>query len=129
MTTITIPRALLEQTLNALLLPCDRWNAAQSKIVTAAVSSALAALAAPATAPETCGHCGRRVLDAPWTVRATPEDPAWHDAPTAPGMWACLYRDEFSTAIFNDYEVENFDTEQMAECRWYGPIPQEGEKS
>jgi len=51
MTTITIERELLEQALNALLLPCDRWNAVQHKIVTAASDALLTALAAPATAP------------------------------------------------------------------------------
>lgn len=52
MTTITIDRALLEQALNALLLPCDRWNKQQFLIVKGAIESLNAALAAPATAPE-----------------------------------------------------------------------------
>ena len=51
MTTITIDRALLEQALNALLLPCDRWNKQQFLIVKGAIESLNAALAAPATAP------------------------------------------------------------------------------
>ena len=52
MTTITIDRKVLEQALNALLLPCDRWNGKQFLIVNAAVNSVQNALAAPATAPE-----------------------------------------------------------------------------
>ncbi len=35
MTTITIDRKVLEQALNALLLPCDRWNGKQFLIVNA----------------------------------------------------------------------------------------------
>lgn len=45
MTTITIPRALLVQALNALLLPCDRWNGQQFKIVKAAADAVLDELA------------------------------------------------------------------------------------
>ena len=51
MTTITIERELLEQALNALLLPCDRWNKQQFLIVKGAIEALKAALAAPATAP------------------------------------------------------------------------------
>ena len=52
MTTITIERELLEQALNALLLPCDRWNGVQYRIVKDAAEALLNALATPATAPE-----------------------------------------------------------------------------
>jgi hypothetical protein len=52
MTTITIEQSLLEQALNALLLPCDRWNKQQFLIVKGAIEALNAALAAPATAPE-----------------------------------------------------------------------------
>jgi len=52
MTTININKLLLEQALNALLLPCDRWNKQQFLIVKGAIESLNAALAAPATAPE-----------------------------------------------------------------------------
>lgn len=52
MTTITIDRALLEQALNALLLPCDRWNKQQFLIVKGAIESLNAALAALATTPK-----------------------------------------------------------------------------
>ena len=52
MTTLTIDKKVLEQALNALLLPCDRWNGKQFLIVNAAVNSVQNALSAPATAPE-----------------------------------------------------------------------------
>lgn len=59
MTTITIEQSLLEQALNALLLPCDRWNKQQFLIVKGAIESLNAALAAPAAAPEPiCTKCG-----------------------------------------------------------------------
>lgn len=44
--------------------------------------------------------------------------PSWQDAPTEPGMWACLYMGELSTAIFNAYEIEHFDRDEMVGCRW-----------
>jgi len=52
MTTININKLLLEQALNALLLPCDRWNKQQFLIVKGAIESLNAALSAPATTPE-----------------------------------------------------------------------------
>lgn len=52
MTTITIEQSLLEQALNALLLPCDRWNKQQFLIVKGAIESLNAALVAPAAAPD-----------------------------------------------------------------------------
>ena len=43
-------------------------------------------------------------------------EPAWHDAPTVPGLWVvgsrCLHINELDLPI---YERSN--------CRWYGPIP------
>ena len=47
--------------------------------------------------------------------------PAWHDKPTAPGLWVvgsrCLHINELDLPI---YERSN--------CRWYGPIPDDGGK-
>ena len=47
--------------------------------------------------------------------------PAWHDAPTVPGLWVvgsrCLHINELDLPI---YERSN--------CRWYGPIPDDGGK-
>lgn len=51
--------------------------------------------------------------------------PAWHDAPTEPGLWLCEYRNSFSAVVLSDYGVKNFDANEMAYCRWYGPIPQD----
>ena len=102
----TIPRSLLEQALNALLLPCDRWNKHQFKIVTAAANAIRAELAKPSSTP------------------------AWHDAPTEPGLWLCNDGDD------NPYRRTThrvtFPLNQLLvgeNERWYGPIPQDGEKS
>ena len=100
MTTITIEQSLLEQALNALLLPCDRWNKQQFLIVKGAIESLNAALAAPATAP------------------------AWHDAPTVPGLWMCNYGD-LSVATVNQPDIDTFDPAYNTGGRWYGPIPED----
>jgi hypothetical protein len=43
-------------------------------------------------------------------------EPAWHDKPTAPGLWVvgsrCLHINELDLPI---YERSN--------CRWFGPVP------
>ena len=42
--------------------------------------------------------------------------PAWHDKPTAPGLWVvgsrCLHINELDLPIYG-----------RSNCRWYGPIP------
>ena len=100
MTAITVERELLEQALNALLLPCDRWNKQQFLIVKGAIESLNAALEAPATAP------------------------AWHVAPTVPGLWL--------NSVFmkvEDVEQWHIDCQLHLECaRWFGPIPPDGDK-
>ena len=100
MTTITIEQSLLEQALNALLLPCDRWNKQQFLIVKGAIEALKAALAAPASAP------------------------AWHDAPTVPGVWICDEGDICYTWTAHNIEIlDQFDPGDG--LRWYGPIPED----
>lgn len=45
-------------------------------------------------------------------------EPAWHDAPTVPGLWVvgsrCLHINELDLPIYKD-----------SRCRWYGPIPED----
>lgn len=96
MTTITIECELLEQALEALELATEDYDDSAVGIEIESIHSLRAALSAPATAPE----------------------PSWQDAPTVPGMWACLYMGELSTAIFNAYEIEHFDASEMGGCRW-----------
>lgn len=121
MTPITIDRDLPKRWLKTLefIEGCNGVAVLDPIDLKELLESVRAALSAPATAPEQCGHCGRRVIDAPWPVRdTTPEQPSWQDAPTKPGMWACLYMGELSTAIFNAYEIEHFDASEMGGCRW-----------
>jgi hypothetical protein len=51
------------------------------------------------------------------TIKAAlSKTPAWHDKPTAPGLWVvgsrCLHINELDLPI---YERSN--------CRWFGPVP------
>ena len=61
---------------------------------------------------------------------AKPSAPAWHDAPTEPGLWMCNDGDD------NPYRRTThrvtFPLNQLLvgeNERWNGPIPQDGEKS
>ncbi len=70
MTTITIERAVVHRALSAL-----EYHTQQTRPIhnTELVIEELRdALAAPATSPEKCGHCGRRTIDPPWPVRTAP---------------------------------------------------------
>ena len=66
---------------------------------------------------EDCPYCRIESLEATC--------PAWHDAPTVPGLWVCR---QAITDNVQAYEV----TDQMALNRnlklkgqWYGPIPED----
>lgn len=47
--------------------------------------------------------------------------PAWHDAPTTPGVWVCDEGDICYT--WTAHNIEILDIEPEDEVRWYGPIP------
>ena len=51
-----------------------------------------------------------------------PEQPAWHDAPTVPGLWAWKSR-LTGEMYFSEVAVQFVN--QAHSGRWYGPIPQE----
>ena len=150
-------RALLEQAMNALLLPCDRWNKQQFKIVTAAAEAIRAELAKPVESSYTavqlaamvlsdCGistdYAALHMLVAARIARHEEElidslqklakraIPAWHDAPTEPGIWLC---DEGGpdcyTYTAHNIVLLNDPALKDDECRWYGPIPQDGAKA
>lgn len=76
----------------------------------------------------TCDFCGCETPD-PWHGNTATNRhvhacdackpklaPAWHDKPTAPGLWVvgsrCLHINELDLPIYKD-----------SHCRWYGPIP------
>ena len=101
MTTITIERALLEQAYAMLSSNKTHIRVVMSRDETCvAIRSALAA---PATAPA---------------------QPAWHVAPTVPGLWL--------NSVFmkvEDVEQWHIDCRLHLECaRWFGPIPPDGDK-
>jgi hypothetical protein len=94
MTTITIERALLEKII-------EKFAACGCEVCTRQSIEALkAALAAPATAP------------------------AWHVAPTVPGLWVCNYGALSVTAV-NQPDIDAFDPAYNAGGRWFGPIPED----
>ena len=99
MTTITIERAVLLRALEALR-PATAPNGAKRD---AAFEDLRAALAAPATAPA---------------------QPAWHDAPNAPGDWVIVgkgFKSELQTGI----SQQEIDRVSSWPGRWYGPIPED----
>ena len=76
----------------------------------------------------TCDFCGCETPD-PWHGNTATNRhvhacdackpklaPAWHDKPTAPGLWVvgsrCLHINELDLPIYG-----------RSNCRWYGPIP------
>ena len=63
----------------------------------------------------------RAALAAPATA---PAQPAWHDAPTVPGVWICDEGDICYTWTAHNIEI----LDQFAPgdgLRWYGPIPED----
>ena len=102
MTTITIDSALLEQ-VQEFLYRVTHWKGGNHEELTDLhdmKETIKAALEAPATAP------------------------AWHVAPTVPGLWL--------NSVFmkvEDVEQWHIDCQLHLECaRWYGPIPPDGDK-
>ena len=102
MTTITIERALLEQ-VQEFLYRVTHWKGGNHEELTDLhdmKETIKAALVAPATAP------------------------AWHVAPTVPGLWMCNYGD-LSVATVNQPDIDTFDPAYNTGGRWYGPIPED----
>ena len=102
MTTITIERALLEQ-VQEFLYRVTHWKGGNHEELTDLhdmKETIKASLVAPATAP------------------------AWHVAPTVPGLWL--------NSVFmkvEDVEQWHIDCQLHLECaRWFGPIPPDGDK-
>ena len=141
MTAITIERELLEQALDALSAPNHRVFSESPICV-----GIRAALEAPATAPEFPADWAQMIhYPECWDTAAYPElrdaihealawsgcsvckpatAPAWHVAPTVPGLWL--------NSVFmkvEDVEQWHIDYQMHLECaRWFGPIPPDGDK-
>jgi hypothetical protein len=52
-----------------------------------------------------------------WQAAAA-QSPAWHDAPTCPGLWLSDYESVFNIKDAEDYIYNS-------SKRWYGPIPED----
>jgi len=90
-------RALLEQALNAL-----EWHTQQTRPIhntELAIDALQAELAKPA-----------------------PTQPAWHDAPNAPGLWTAAYPQP--TAVRID-DVQALDRVKAWPGNWFGPLPED----
>ena len=99
MTTITIDRSLLQQALDALTYQGTMGPTRRQRRA-AAVAALRAALSAPATAPAR---------------------PAWHDAPTVPGLWL-----NSVTMKVERLEQWHIDAQMYVDiARWFGPIPED----
>ena len=142
-------RALLEQALETIVeLEYSNCTAVSDKKARDAKSAIRAELAKPVEQVEPVawiygipGHknaasceripldmCPRGTTEAPLYLHQP--TPAWHDAPTEPGLWLCNDGDD------NPYRRTThrvtFPLNQLLvgeNERWYGPIPQDGEKS
>jgi len=95
MTTITIPRALLEQAL-ANMVRAELLYGQPNQAIQEAIR---AALSAPATAPE---------------------QPAWQDAPNVPGLWSNSVNWHVHKVL-----KETLGAYQDTNARWFGPIPED----
>lgn len=58
---------------------------------------------------------------------ALPNTPAWHDAPTCPGIWLCDEGEKNLKYAWRSLRVMwPFNPEMLEEGeRWYGPIPED----
>ena len=147
MNTITTERKLLEQ---AYAMLSSNKTLIRVTMSRDEICVALrAALAAPATAPDrhaqellameiTLQNMRERHAQEICAYELTVQNlrdqiasaPAWHDAPTEPGIWLC---DEGGpdcyTYTAHNIVLLNDPALKDDECRWYGPIPQGGAKA
>ena len=138
MTTITIPKALLEQALEKLL---ECWPKSDPCINGIRAERAKPVEQAEPVAwmwqHEETGRTGfiETSLAKDWAklnprqplvmpVYKHPPTPSWHDAPTCAGLWLCNYG-ILEVVCINQPDVDNFDDFYNAGGRWYGPIPQD----
>lgn len=108
MTTIIIGRELLEQALGQLICNTNNMQKGMSKSI-----------------QKLCARENAEVLERLRTALAAPATaPAWHVAPTVPGLWL--------NSVFmkvEDVEQCHIDYQLHLECaRWFGPIPPDGDK-
>jgi hypothetical protein len=113
MTTITIERELLVRIEKELFLARNYGGTLRDEPLLKKVSAVLALASEFDSIIEAIGDD-----PAPSTA------PAWHDAPTVPGLWL--------NSVFmkvEDVEQWHIDCRLHLECaRWFGPIPPDGDK-
>src|SRR5574343_1763333 len=114
---ITIPRPLLEQALEVMVA-----NTTGKDDLEAAISAELAKPEQEESFIPDWANYRQGVAD------GKAGSPKWHDAPTCAGLWLCNYG-ILEVVCINQPDVDNFDDFYNAGGRWYGPIPQEGEKT
>ena len=129
MTTIANVRALLEEIVELF------DSAISARYPHEILRDIRAALATPATAPEQCwcdehdigepgvpcGDCPMQDYKPPATA---PAQPAWHDAPTVPGLWVSDF--SWMAQKLGRETVEFYaKNRSIPSRRWYGPIPEE----
>ena len=148
MTTITIEKELLDRALESMCWAARILNIDPDEAPNYhwSLENIRSALAAPATAPEFPADWAQMIhYPECWDTAAYPElrdaihealawsgcsvckpatAPAWHVAPTVPGLWL--------NSVFmkvEDVEQWHIDCQLHLECaRWYGPIPPDGDK-
>ena len=151
MTTITIERTILDRLIEAwdsTVLPTHRDGMMQERMedlraeLAKPVESSYTAVQLAAMVLSDCGistdYAALHMLVAARIARHEEElidslqklakraIPAWHDAPTEPGIWLC---DEGGpdcyTYTAHNIVLLNDPALKDDECRWYGPIPQD----
>ena len=148
MTTITIEKELLDRALESMCWAARILNIDPDEAPNYhwSLENIRSALAAPATAPEFPADWAQMIhYPECWDTAAYPElrdaihealawsgcsvckpatAPAWHVAPTVPGLWL--------NSVFmkvEDVEQWHIDCQLHLECaRWFGPIPPDGDK-
>ena len=71
-----------------------------------------------------CGYVGDCEHKRSASEATAPAQPAWHDAPTVPGVWICDEGDICYTWTAHNIEIlDQFDPGDG--LRWYGPIPED----
>lgn len=113
MTTITIERELLVRIEKELFLARNYGGTLRDEPLLKKVSAVLALASEFDSIIEAIGDD-----PAPSTA------PAWHDAPTVPGLWVCNYGALSVTAV-NQPDIDAFDPAYNAGGRWFGPIPED----
>lgn len=119
---ITIPRALLEQALDELL-PISHNSTDDPR---GQADKAIALIRAELAKPEQeesfipdWANYRQGVAD------GKAGSPKWHDAPTEPGLWACVNSD--GHRLFQEIASSGLKWVAQDGDRWYGPISQDPE--